>query len=158
MWLWCLASGQLLWQAFNWKESCPAWWTFSGWIETWSSCFLDLLFWSICFLLQNLKELGVEMLVLPAVSSVLNTWITSFGFKKMTDDERLQFLGYTFLDFQGTVMCQKRLADITLAESNLPRGKFWEISGKEKAADSVILPVIQSSMPCFRELAYFWRW
>ncbi|KAL3750520.1 hypothetical protein ACJRO7_011510 [Eucalyptus globulus] len=73
---------------------------------------------------KNLKELGVEMLVLPAVSSVLNTWITSFGFKKMTDDERLQFLGYNFLDFQGTVMCQKRLADITLAESNLPRGSW----------------------------------
>lgn len=62
-------------------------------------------------------------MVLPAVSSVLNTWTTSFGFKKMTDSERLQYLGYTFLDFQGTVMCQKRLIDITLAESNLPGGK-----------------------------------
>ncbi|KAI6686944.1 hypothetical protein NL676_032857 [Syzygium grande] len=73
---------------------------------------------------KKLKELGVETLVLPAVSSVLNTWTTSFGFKKMTDSERLQYLGYTFLDFQGTVMCQKRLIDITLAESNLPGGSW----------------------------------
>ncbi|XP_048136227.1 increased DNA methylation 1 isoform X2 [Rhodamnia argentea] len=73
---------------------------------------------------KRLKELGVETLVLPAVSSVLNTWTTSFGFKKMTDSERSQFLGYTFLDFQGTVMCQKRLVDITSADSNLPGGSW----------------------------------
>ncbi|KAF8018805.1 hypothetical protein BT93_H3642 [Corymbia citriodora subsp. variegata] len=73
---------------------------------------------------KNLKELGVETLVLPAVSSVLNTWTSSFGFKPMTDGERLQFLGYTFLDFQGTIMCQKHLVDTTLAESNIPGGSW----------------------------------
>ncbi|KAH6814513.1 hypothetical protein C2S51_023531 [Perilla frutescens var. frutescens] len=68
----------------------------------------------MCRILMNelekkLGELGVERLVLPAIPSVLNTWITSFGFSKMSESERLNFLAYTFLDFQGTVFCQKLL-------------------------------------------------
>lgn len=59
----------------------------------------------------------MERLVLPAVASVLNTWTTSFGFSKMTDSERLRFLDYCFLDFQGTVMCQKPLMKIPSANS-----------------------------------------
>ncbi|MCL7049957.1 hypothetical protein MKW94_005870 [Papaver nudicaule] len=58
---------------------------------------------------QKLKELEVEKLVLPAVPQVLHTWTTSFGFSKMTSSERLEFLQYTFLDFQDTTMCQKFL-------------------------------------------------
>nr|XP_016512806.1 PREDICTED: uncharacterized protein LOC107829855 isoform X1 [Nicotiana tabacum] len=71
----------------------------------------------MCRILMNelekkLMELRVERLVLPAVSSVLNTWTTSFGFSVMKESERLNFLNYTFLDFQGTTMCQKLLQDI----------------------------------------------
>ncbi|KAA8543719.1 hypothetical protein F0562_022104 [Nyssa sinensis] len=81
----------------------------------------------MCRILMNvlekkLMELGVERLVLPAVPSVLNTWTTSFGFSKMTASERLNFLDYTFLDFQGTIMCQKLLTKIPSAESNILRG------------------------------------
>ncbi|KAG9141771.1 hypothetical protein Leryth_018138 [Lithospermum erythrorhizon] len=56
-----------------------------------------------------LMQLGVERLVLPATPSVLDTWMTSFGFSKMNKSERLKFLHYTLLDFPGTVMCQKVL-------------------------------------------------
>ncbi|KAM2614134.1 hypothetical protein TB2_028790 [Malus domestica] len=61
----------------------------------------------MCHLLMDeleklLMELGEERLVLPAVPSVLNTWTTSFWFSKMTPSERLKFLDYTFLDFEGT--------------------------------------------------------
>ncbi|XP_028784602.1 uncharacterized protein LOC114740599 [Neltuma alba] len=58
---------------------------------------------------KRLMQLGVERIVLPAVPSVLETWTTSFGFAKMTNAERSQFLDCTFLDFQDTVMCQKLL-------------------------------------------------
>ncbi|KAI3993471.1 hypothetical protein MKX01_002484 [Papaver californicum] len=58
---------------------------------------------------QKLKELEVERLILPAVPQVLDTWTTSFGFSKMTSSERLEFIQYTFLDFQDTTMCQKLL-------------------------------------------------
>ncbi|XP_025980222.1 uncharacterized protein [Glycine max] len=60
---------------------------------------------------KKLKQLGVERLVLPAVPSVLETWTRSFGFAKMTNLERSQFLDYTFLDFQGAIMCQKLLTN-----------------------------------------------
>ncbi|XP_042042060.1 uncharacterized protein LOC121787416 [Salvia splendens] len=68
----------------------------------------------MCRILMNelekqFTELGIERLVLPAIPTVLNTWINSFGFSKMDESERLNFLVYTFLDFQGTVFCQKML-------------------------------------------------
>lgn len=69
-------------------------------------------------------ELGVERLVLPAVPSVLNTWTNSFGFKEMGCDERLKFLDYTFLDFQGTIMCQKELLSVPSAELSTLKGTF----------------------------------
>ncbi|XP_021976550.1 increased DNA methylation 1 [Helianthus annuus] len=58
---------------------------------------------------RKLKELGVERLVLPAVSSVLHTWTRSFGFSAMTESDKFKFLGCAFLDFQGTTMCHKLL-------------------------------------------------
>ncbi|KAL0370702.1 UNVERIFIED_CONTAM: hypothetical protein Sangu_0388300, partial [Sesamum angustifolium] len=70
----------------------------------------------------KLLELGVERLVLPAVPSVLNTWTTSFGFSVMTESERLNFLDYTFLDFQGTVICQKVLTNNLSSASSLSTG------------------------------------
>ncbi|KAD3336483.1 hypothetical protein R6Q59_028321 [Mikania micrantha] len=72
---------------------------------------------------KKLKELGVERLVLPAVSSVLHTWTRSFGFSEMTDSEKLKFLGCTFLDFQGTAMCHKLLvADHPSTKPSISKG------------------------------------
>ncbi|KAA0067312.1 putative PHD finger transcription factor [Cucumis melo var. makuwa] len=68
---------------------------------------------------ERLRGMGVQRLVLPAVPSVLNAWTTSFGFSKMTDSERSEFLNYTFLDFQETVMCQKFLLKNTVVPSSL---------------------------------------
>lgn len=67
-------------------------------------------------------ELGVERLVLPAVPGVLDTWTNSFGFEKMTNCVRSQFLDYAFLDFQETIMCQKILTRSPSPESGLTRG------------------------------------
>ncbi|KAL9371292.1 hypothetical protein Peur_036432 [Populus x canadensis] len=67
---------------------------------------------------KKLMELGVQRLILPAVPGVLNTWTGSFGFSKMTDSERLQFVDYTFLDFQDTVICQKLLMKLPSAQSS----------------------------------------
>ncbi|KAK8681646.1 hypothetical protein V6N13_054048 [Hibiscus sabdariffa] len=58
---------------------------------------------------KNLAKLGVQKLILPAVAGVVDTWTTKFGFSQMTGDQRSEFLQYTFLDFQGTIMCQKHL-------------------------------------------------
>lgn len=59
---------------------------------------------------------------MPAISSVLSTWTTSFGFTKMTDSEMLQFLDFTFLNFPDTVMCQKLLIKNPSEESSPARG------------------------------------
>ncbi|XP_023633593.1 uncharacterized protein LOC17876090 isoform X2 [Capsella rubella] len=59
-----------------------------------------------------LIELGVERLVLPAVPSVLNTWINSFGFTKITLSKRKDFLKFAFLEFGRTILCQKILSSV----------------------------------------------
>ncbi|CAJ1978918.1 unnamed protein product [Sphenostylis stenocarpa] len=66
---------------------------------------------------KKLMQLDVERLILPAVPSVLETWTGSFGFAEMTNSERSQFLDYTFLDFEGTIMCQKLLINIGSSDS-----------------------------------------
>ncbi|KAL1829027.1 hypothetical protein ACET3Z_007439 [Daucus carota] len=67
-----------------------------------------------------LVKLGVERLVLPAIPSMLNTWISSFGFSRMSPSERLELLDYTFLSFKGTTMCQKLLLMTPRIKSNPP--------------------------------------
>ncbi|EXB39829.1 Chromodomain-helicase-DNA-binding protein 4 [Morus notabilis] len=72
---------------------------------------------------KQLVGLGVERLALPSASSVLQTWTTSFGFSVVTRGEKLQFLSYNLLDFQGTFMCQKRLIEKTSeAKSSISEG------------------------------------
>ncbi|XP_010270326.1 PREDICTED: uncharacterized protein LOC104606694 [Nelumbo nucifera] len=68
----------------------------------------------MCHLLVNelekmLSRLGVERLVLPAIPQRTQTWKTSFGFTEMPIEDRLDLMGYPFLGFQGTTMCQKFL-------------------------------------------------
>ncbi|CAI9117140.1 OLC1v1018482C1 [Oldenlandia corymbosa var. corymbosa] len=90
----------------------------------------------MCRILMNelekiLMELGVERLILPAIPAVLKTWETSFGFSRMNTSERFNFLDCTFLDFQGTVMCQKIL-DATVSSTN-----FSQSSAPEKVNEEV---------------------
>ncbi|RAL43328.1 hypothetical protein DM860_012469 [Cuscuta australis] len=82
---------------------------------------------------KKLGELGVERLVLPAVSSALDTWTTSFGFSVMQDSERLKLLSYTFLDFHGAIMCQKMLMNV---DSNAPAETNQQPPDQSKNADS----------------------
>ncbi|VFQ70978.1 unnamed protein product [Cuscuta campestris] len=68
----------------------------------------------MCRILMNvlekkLTELGVERLVLPAATSVLDTWTSSFGFSVINDSDRSNFSNFNIVNFYGTVMCQKLL-------------------------------------------------
>ncbi|KAI3788247.1 hypothetical protein L2E82_01007 [Cichorium intybus] len=58
---------------------------------------------------RKLEELGVERLVLPAVPGMVSTWTQAFGFNTMSDSERLSLIECKFLDFPGTIKCQKIL-------------------------------------------------
>ncbi|KAJ9166335.1 hypothetical protein P3X46_021107 [Hevea brasiliensis] len=65
---------------------------------------------------KHLMNLGVERLVLPSASSMVDAWINGFGFSMMTDfDIRRQNLEYNVLNFQGAIMCQKFLRNVTSA-------------------------------------------
>ncbi|KAL3619142.1 hypothetical protein CASFOL_036712 [Castilleja foliolosa] len=75
---------------------------------------------------QKLVDLGVEKLVLPAVPGLLDTWTNSFGFSVMNESERLNFLDCTFVDFQGTTICQKVLPSNPSPESSLTTEKEVE--------------------------------
>ncbi|XP_034687735.1 uncharacterized protein LOC117916041 isoform X2 [Vitis riparia] len=92
---------------------------------------------------KKLMELGVERLTLPAAPSVLDTWVTSFGFSKMTDSERLTFLDHTFLDFQDTVMCQKLLMKIPSTKSSQSTGP-WSKHNTEFDRHSAESEVLQA--------------
>lgn len=46
----------------------------------------------------------------------------------MTASERLQFLDYTFLDFQGTIMCQKQLMKNPPTEAVPLEGIFYVLN------------------------------
>lgn len=68
----------------------------------------------MCHLLMKevekvLHKLGVERLVLPSVPELLPIWTGSFGFKKMSQSDRLEVGEHIFLGFEGTTMCQKIL-------------------------------------------------
>ncbi|XP_038999125.1 increased DNA methylation 1-like [Hibiscus syriacus] len=76
---------------------------------------------------KMLMELGVEKLILPSVPDVLRAWTGSFGFSDMTPSERLEFLDYTFLDFQGATMCQKLLLKNPSPESSITFGSQVEL-------------------------------
>ena len=68
---------------------------------------------------KQLVDLGVERLTLPAASGVLQTWVNSFGFSEMSVSDKLEFLSYHLLDFQGTFMCQKLLVGKTAMEAKI---------------------------------------
>ncbi|KAI3945889.1 hypothetical protein MKX01_002417 [Papaver californicum] len=72
---------------------------------------------------EKLRELEVEMVVLPAMPQVLRTWTTSFGFSVLSISEKLELLRYTFLEFQDTRMCQKILCSLSAAKptNEVPR-------------------------------------
>uniref|UniRef100_A0A2P2JVR9 N-acetyltransferase domain-containing protein n=1 Tax=Rhizophora mucronata TaxID=61149 RepID=A0A2P2JVR9_RHIMU len=58
---------------------------------------------------KQLMKLGVERLILPATPSALGTWIGAFGFSKLADSDRNQYLDHNFLNFPGTTLCEKVL-------------------------------------------------
>ncbi|GAB4835571.1 hypothetical protein Ancab_000480 [Ancistrocladus abbreviatus] len=58
--------------------------------------------------------MGVEKLVLPAISQLKETWVSSFGFTKVSAPQRQELVAYPFLVFQGTSLFQK-----VLSKSNL---------------------------------------
>lgn len=68
----------------------------------------------MCRILVNELEkllhlIGVEKLILPAVSELKQTWENAFGFQEISSVERLKLLDLSFVGFPDTVVLQKLL-------------------------------------------------
>ncbi|GMH11378.1 hypothetical protein Nepgr_013219 [Nepenthes gracilis] len=63
---------------------------------------------------KMLINMGIERLVLPAISQLRETWLTSFGFTEMSDALRQELSGYPFVLFQGTALFEKVLCKTNL--------------------------------------------
>lgn len=96
---------------------------YQPWICCHITYFVDKIF-PLSFFFQMLMDLGVERLILPVVPSSLRKWNTSFGYSNMKYSDRLQLLDYRFMDFQDSIMCQKPLLRIPLAEPQPSTGIF----------------------------------
>lgn len=59
---------------------------------------------------KMLVEMGVEMLVLPGIAQLSDTWVSAFGFSEMPAALRTEFSAYPFVVFQGTTMFHKSLS------------------------------------------------
>lgn len=58
---------------------------------------------------KMLRSFHVEMLVLSAIPELVNTWVSGFGFKPITDDEKKQLRNVNLMFFPGTSLLTKRL-------------------------------------------------
>lgn len=68
----------------------------------------------MCRILVNeleklLHSVGVEKLILPAVSELKQTWENAFGFREISSVERLKLLDLSFVGFPDTVVLHKLL-------------------------------------------------
>lgn len=92
--------------------------------------------------LQMLIELGVERLVLPAISQLRETWVNVFGFEEMPAPLRQEFSGYPFLVFSGTSMFHKVLSESTLTECK--SCCIWTFDSKESIMKFLLCLIIFS--------------
>jgi len=58
---------------------------------------------------EQLTRLGVGRLVLHSSEDAINTWTKSFGYARMTSEDKCQFIDNTFLEFHNSIMCLKPL-------------------------------------------------
>jgi len=58
---------------------------------------------------EQLTRLGVGILVLHSSEDAINTWTKSFGFARMTSEDKCQFIDNNFLEFHNSIMCLKPL-------------------------------------------------
>ncbi|AES82199.1 putative histone acetyltransferase chromatin regulator PHD family [Medicago truncatula] len=58
---------------------------------------------------EQLTRLGVGRLVLHSSEDAINTWTKSFGFARMTSEDKCKLIDNTFLEFHNSIMCLKPL-------------------------------------------------
>ena len=62
-----------------------------------------------CWLVQMLNRIGVELLVLPAVPELMDTWRGAFGFQPLSSHQKKELTKLNLMAFPGTSLLHKFL-------------------------------------------------
>lgn len=62
-----------------------------------------------CLLVQMLNRIGVELLVLPAVPELMDTWRGAFGFQPLNSHQKKELTKLNLMAFPGTSLLHKFL-------------------------------------------------
>ncbi|XP_020583775.1 increased DNA methylation 1-like [Phalaenopsis equestris] len=65
---------------------------------------------------EMLKSLKVEMLVLSAIPSLVETWTSTFGFQHINDDDKKKLCGINLMIFPGATLLKKNLFECERSE------------------------------------------
>lgn len=76
---------------------------------------------------QALSFLNVELLIIPAILKLKETWINSFGFEHLDSRSKRMIKSMNLMVFDGTITLQKKIPKPNFPDENLiPTRGFWQ--------------------------------